>query len=610
MTITPLHPLVLSDPYLQLPGPGQVHVAWASATRPAASAVLVGDAVAGLTAQDAARAGHGEEIPGVRMIPAHPTRLTRTAEDADSDLPAALRPPREAGIVPREVWRLVARVADLAAGRREPYRVVSVFGPQPDPLEVTGGAGHVWLSDVFTLAPAPAPGAAQRILLTSDHQAEPNTPANLQLAAATLGPLDAVFLAGDMVNRPDRASEWFDGAGGAAFFATMQGRADRADSAGASTWHGAPLLQHVPLFPAIGNHEVQGRRIGQPSIAASFAAPVPRAVAEAELAADAEARAALAASADPTSDPTADPAAQREAWLRDRSFSTTTYEELFTLPSTSPGAGRYYAVTVGEVRLVVLYATRIWRSAVADPDPADRVAASRFQEAADALDEPTRQGQGDFLFDAPIAGSAQHAWLRQELASEAFRAAGVRMVMLHEGPYGIGTNVMPPFTPPVRIEEREQDGALVGIRYEYPGNVLLRDLVPLLEEAEVDLVFSGHSHLFTRFTSPGGVHYVETSNTGNTHGAFHATSGREREVPPAPWRSADHLASGSPGGMEPAWPTAPLEGVPYVASNDHVVFTLLDTGAREVVSYVADVRDPGTTPRELDRFALRPRGTR
>lgn len=599
MTLPPLHPLVLSDPYLQLPGPGQVHVAWATTTRPAASAVLVGDAVAGLTAEDAARAVHGEDVPGVRAVPAQPTRLTRTAEDADSDLPAALRLPREAGIVPREVWRLEGCVTGLAAGRREPYRVVSVFGPDGEAPGASDAVGHLWLSEVFTLAPAPAHGAAQRILLTSDHQAEPNTPANLQLAAATLGSLDAIFLAGDMVNRPDRASEWFDGAGGAAFFATMQGRAARTDSAGLGTWRGAPLLQHLPLFPAIGNHEVQGRRVarggrGLPSIAASFAAPVPRAVAESELAAS-------AADVD-----TATPA-QREAWLRDRSFSTTTYEELFTLPTDSPGAGRYYAVTAGEVRLVVLYATRIWRSAVADPDPADRVATSRFQEAADALDDSTRQGHGDFLFDAPIAGSPQHAWLRAELASEAFRTAGVRVVMLHEGPYGIGTNVMPPFTPPVRVEERRADGSLAGIRYEYPGNVLLRDLVPLLETAEVDLVFSGHSHLFNRFTSPGGVHYLETSNTGNSHGAFHATSGRVREVPPAPWHSADHLAVGSPGGAEPVMPTAPLDGVPYVASNDHVVFTLLDTAAREVVSYVADVREPGTPPRVLDRFALRPR---
>src|SRR5690606_34405804 len=90
--------------------------------------------------------------------------------------------------------------------------------------------------------------------------------------------LAAIFYAGDFVNVADRASEWFDHAGGAAFFPVFQGRA-RVRLAG-HDWCGAPLLQRLPIYPTIGNHEVMGRRC--------FAAlrdrhqfPWPRGVAEA-----------------------------------------------------------------------------------------------------------------------------------------------------------------------------------------------------------------------------------------------------------------------------------------------------------------------------------------
>src|SRR5690606_9267129 len=122
-------------------------------------------------------------------------------------------------------------------------------------------------------------------------------------------------------------------------------------------YRGAQILQHAPLYPAIGNHEVQGRRAGHTSLADSLHNAVPRAVAEAEYA-------KVADSVNPTGDP-----AVKSQWVEDNSFSVTTYEEIFSPPRSGPGGKRYYAATVGDVRLITLFATRVWRSDRADADP-------------------------------------------------------------------------------------------------------------------------------------------------------------------------------------------------------------------------------------------------
>ncbi|MEK8226906.1 hypothetical protein NKG05_13700 [Oerskovia sp. M15] len=180
------------------------------------------------------------------------------------------------------------------------------------------------------------------------------------------------------------------------------------------------------------------------------------------------------------------------------------------------------------------------------------------------------------------------------------------------GPQGLGDNIMPVFADPVRIEEKDGAGAVVGIRYEYPTseNSLLYDLQPLLEGAGVDLVQNGHSHLWNRFESNNGItHFLETSNTGNTYGAFHALSGRSRPLPGAPWDASNYLAQGNPGGLAPVVPTVnphrtpdgtPL---PFVQSNTNAVFTALDTATGEVTSYDIDLA-AGGEPRVLDRFTI------
>lgn len=579
---------LLSDPFLQLPVADGVRVVWNTEFAGTTHVALVGEGVAGLSEAQARQAAAGTAFPGVTAFAADSVRFSRLVEDAASRLPADKLPRAEDGIVARAVWRHEAAVTGLAPGERTPYRVVSTDG---DGVAVSG---------TFSLQPAPAAGDPLRILLTSDHQAMANTPANLQKAAETLGAIDAVFLAGDLVNQPDRASEWFDDTRGSAFLATLQGNGDRIDNNGIAAYRGGEIVQNAPLFPAVGNHEVQGRMADAASIGASFNAPVPVEVAEREYE-------KVAAAVNPTGDP-----AVRAQWIEDNSWSTTTYEEMFTLPDDSPGGETYYATTFGDVRLVSLFSTRIWRGTAANANPADRTATSRYQEAASVLDAPLSQGYGEFVFESLAVGSEQYEWLRHELESDEFQDARFRIVMLHEGPQGLGDNVMPLFADPVRIEETDAAGAVVGIRYEYPaeGNMLLHDLQPLLEDARVDLVHNGHSHLWNRFVSDNGVNYLETSNTGNSYGAFHELSGRTRPLPGLPWNDENYLAQGNPGGLAPIVPNvAPFTAddgtpLPFVQSNDLAVFTALDTAAGEVVSYAYDVRTPEIEPWVIDRFSI------
>ncbi|WP_210769072.1 metallophosphoesterase [Ruania alkalisoli] len=579
---------LLSDPFLQSPTADGVHVVWNTEFEGSNHVVLLGPQVATLTAEQAQQAAAGATFTGVRVIHAESLKYSRLAEDSSSRIPDAVRPTEEEGIVHRDVWRHEATIDGLATGEVVPYRVVST------------DAGDAAVSGTFSLRPSPAADDDLRILLTSDHQAMANTAANLQLAAETIGDIDGVFLAGDLVNHPDRASEWFDDSRGSAFLAVLQGNGNRLDNHGITAYHGGEIIQNAPLFPAVGNHEVHGRVAGAASIGAAYGSPVPIAVAEAEYE-------RVAAEVNPTDDPQT-----RAQWIEDNSFSTTSYEEMFTLPDDSPGGETYYATTFGGVRLVSLYSTRIWRSPTAVADPEERTSSSRYQEAASSLDEPLEQGYGEHIFESLAVGSEQYEWLEEELASDEFQDAAYRIVMLHESPQGLGDNVMPQFADPVRIEETNDSGEVIGVRYEYPpeGNILRHDLQPLLEGAEVDLVHNGHSHLWNRFESENGVNYLETSNTGNTYGAYHELSGRSRPLPGLPWDDENYLAQGNPGGLEPIVPNVePFTAedgtpLPFVQSNDLAVFAMLDTGAGEVVSYAFDVRTPEIDPWVIDRFEL------
>jgi len=528
---------LLSDPFLVAPTADSVRVIWFT--------------------EASGEAHRGEYGDGLRQsVVARTLPMSRLAEDALSRWrsPVARR-------TPRPIFRHEATIAPLDA--RVPYRVVSILD------------GETVTSDVFSLAPAPPPGTPLKILLTSDHQVLPMVAANLEMVERTVGRVDAVFFAGDLVNVPDRASEWFDDARGNAFFPCLQGRAsytlhDR-------TYRGGALIQHAPIFPAIGNHEVMG--VYDPegeALNLSYARP--RRTVESELPPEAAHW----------------ERAVRDAWVRDRSFNTITYEEIFGLPP-------YYAVSFGDVRLVSLYATRLWRT----PQPGT---VGRYAERDEDLADPTRWGGGEFIFE-PLLGD-QYDWLRQELESEAFQLAQYRIVMLHHPLHSLGGNVVPAYTDPVQRIARDAEGRVTAVRYGYPKaeDHLLTHLEPLLNTSGAHLLLNGHCHLWNRFQNPAGVHFLETSNVGNTFGAHLADNPRS----PLP-AGDDYVPVGDPYGLAPIVPTlAPLsdaEGnpLPYLASNEITAFSILDTGAGTVTSYRYDTRTFGAPALPFDRFALVPK---
>jgi hypothetical protein len=581
-------PGLLTDPFLQAPTLNSVRVVWFTEFEGREHTVIYGT-----------QPGQSLAPGNTRQVFADTRPLPRLREDSESRLPdgRTLEAPTF-----RPVWRHEAEVTDLTPGQRLPYQVKSL---RED--------GTILSSDTFALTGMPAPGQPLKILLTSDHQSKPMTAANLQKVAETVGQVDAVFMAGDLVNVPDRASEWFDDAQGAAFFPALQGRASYELAAGGTItrYRGGALIQEAPLFPAIGNHEVMGRVSPTKSLNDQFNDPVPR-----------QAAIQLYETNPTVFNPSGDPA-QRRRWIIDHSYNSDTYEQLFSLPpspiptsDTGETTSRWYATTFGDVRLISLFVTNIWRRPVVAAD-----VQGRFQERQGDLGNPAAWGHGQHIFEPIKPGSAQYQWLQQELNSEAFRQAPYRVVMFHHPPHSLGDNIVPPFTDPVPIYDRHADGTLRAIRYEYPiqNDYIMRDLMPLLETAGVDLVLYGHSHLWNRFVGPTGIHFLETSNVGNTYGAYWGD--RRRKTPPAEptsifdqYQQTYYVAQGDPNGLDPVVPAiAPLmddqgNPLPYIASNDLTAFSILDTGTSTVSSYYFDTRKPQSDVVKFDEFTLEPTG--
>jgi hypothetical protein len=555
-------PRLLTDPFLQLPTATSVQVVWF--TEFAGTRHWV-------------EYGNGLEQ---RTIAAT-TQLSRTYEDADSHAPT-----RYEKLTFRPIWRHEAQVTGLTPALRLPYRVTSTH---ENGAEVT--------SATFSLTASPNAGKRLQILLTSDHQLKAMTAANLQKVVETVGAVDAVFFAGDLANVPDRASGWFDDAAGNAFFPVLQGRADheREINGVKTRYHGGALIQNAPLFPAIGNHEVMGRFSTETSLNRQFYDAVPRAAAEE--------RYNQTIGIHSTSNSLEEELRQRAHWIKNQSFNTDTYEEIFSLPQDSPGGKTYYALTFGDVRLVVLYATNIWRVSGLDAD-----ARGKYRERSQDLEQPEAWGHGQHIFEPIAAGSPQYNWLAQELKSPAFRQAKYKVVMLHHPFHSLGENAVPAYTNPVAIVERDVTGKPTARRYEYPkqADYLIRDVLPLLEAAKVQLVFFGHSHLWNRFVSPTGMHFLETSNVGNSYGAY--VGAVQRSIPIG--YQEDYALVGNPNGLEPVLPTiAPLSDpqnrpLPYIASNDITVFSIFDTGTGTISSYRFDTRQPDSAVVKFDQFEL------
>ncbi|MDX2160714.1 MAG: metallophosphoesterase [bacterium] len=571
-------PTLLTDPFLQLPTEDAVHVVWFTEFEGTNHRVV-----------------WGENLD--QEADATTTKMSRLAEDPNSRVGEQTENGQVyTAYTPRDVWRHEAVASGLTQGERTPYYVTS-----------TADDATVIESERFTLQPLPAPGQPLQILLTSDNQLMPMTPTNMQKVIEFIGEgeIDAVLMAGDLQNIPDRASEWFDDNRGRAFFPALQGRSsavlertfagDGYTAVTTATYTGGPIIQHAPLFPAVGNHEVMGRYNPGYDTGYQYNDPQPRAVAEARYE-------QVADLVNPNGDP-----AIRDQWIEDNSWNITTYEELFTLPDDSPGGEAYYAMQYGDVYVISLFSTRIWRTPGLGDD-----ARGKYRERLRDLNNPTEWGYGDFIFEDLQEGSEQYNWLVEQLASEAFQNARYKVVLLHQGPHGLGDNYNPVLAHPVQVIDRDEQGRIIAVRYEYPieDDIVFRDVMPLLEEAGVHLMHQGHSHLWFRLQTPGGINIMETSNVGNNYGCY-LEGYRERGNVPndARFNAANYAAVGDPHGLEPIMPSefAPMsyengDPLPCIASNDLTTFSIFDTETGIISSYVFDARQPDSEIRLFDQF--------
>ncbi|WP_242054427.1 fibronectin type III domain-containing protein [Nostoc sp. FACHB-190] len=542
-------PQLLTDPFLQLPTANSVRVVWFTEF-----------------AGNQHTVAYGENLQ--QTAKATTIKLSRTREDQKSRVGKQTQDGQVyQQPTMRDIWRHEAEVTGLTPGVRVNYRVSS-----------TREDGATVSSDVFNLTAKPEPGTPLKILLTSDHQLKPMTAANLQKVVETVGRVDAVWFAGDLINVSDRASEWFDDNRGNALFPGLQGHAkyEMQHNGVKVTYTGGQIIQHAPMYSCIGNHEVMGRFGRKNSLNDEFDDTFPRAVAQKLYSGKS---------------------------LIDHSFNTITYEEILSLPESKSGGKKYYAVSFGDVRLIVLYITNMWRT-----PKLDGKSTGRYREAEKDLNNQENWGYGQIIYEPIAKGSTQYNWLAAELNSPEFQQAKYKVVMFHHPPHTLGDNIVPAYTDPIQISDRNQQNKITSVRYEYPKNAdyIIRDVVPLLEAANVQLVFYGHSHLWNRFISSGGMHFLETSNVGNTYGA--AWGERKREVPTN--YQEKYVDLGDPNGLEPVVPNiAPILGengqpIPYIASNNITVFSIFDTSTGKVSSYLFDTRKPDSEVIKFDEFQL------
>jgi hypothetical protein len=630
-------PRLLNQPYLQNPGTSSVQVVWHTNFPGVRHELIWGDS------------------RNRQRATARTERMGRMLEDASTRSPAVSPTPTE--VVARQVWRHEAVATGLQADRRVPYRIRSIAAD-----------GSVHISPEYTLQPLPSPGRPVRILLTSDQQNRYGFPAAMQKVQELFGSVDAVFFAGDYVDNPRQASEWFDrfdpawrntpGAPGTrpfpntrpAFFPSLQGT--YGELFPEFPWRGGAVLQHAAKFGVIGNHEQPGRHRPNARIAVNGGTqvatigymdndPQPRWYAQMRYE-------EVKATVNPGNDP-----AVREQWIRDNSHDWEVFRQMWSHPE-GPEGEQYYFQRYGDVAVLALNVSRIWRTwTVRDQDR------GKFTEFRSENRNPDEWGFGDFHFERFERGSPQFEWLRNVLASPEFRNARYRVVVAHHTVAGLGDNAAPAHADNVMLLDLDTGGGavqtrtvrLVGdaaaraatfkaevepllpqvqrVRYEYPlsEDIWKNDIEPLLVEAGVQLVHIGHSHVYSHVRSPLAptLNYLETSSAGNTFGAFwtqgngtawrNALRGGNTGLFAAgsPWNTANYPRTNDPHDRAPQFPTmanpmqlwgGEAQPVPFVSSNDISTFSVLDTGIGAVRSFAIDLRNPAAAAIEFDRIPL------
>lgn len=579
-------------------------------------------------------------------------QMTRMLEDANSRI---LGRPAPATVTERVIYRHEATVSGLPRDVRTPYFISSI-----------NDMGEEIRSDRFSLQPLPSNTRGGKFLLTSDQQNRLMSPANYQKVEELMGPLDGIMIAGDFVDNPHRASEWFDrhdtawlsNAGGGAtprfpntrppFFPSIQGRYDQIFPE--FPYKGGRLTQFAPIYGTVGNHESPGRWRPNASYrlnGANATATIDQMDNDPQPRWYAEIRYEQFKSKDPGFNPTNDPVF-KEDWIRNHSYEFTQYFEMWNHPADGPRGESYWWKRIGNMCVISMNVSRVWRAWNINNQRA------KFTEFTGELNNPDEWGFGDMWFETYGKGSEQYNWLNGVLNDPNCANATYTMVMGHQTMFGLGDNAVPVMANPeatiryqaganeireikkiwpIGRQEWERDiqplidrRQIVEIRYEYPRDkdVWKNDIEPLLQQHGVQLVHTGHSHVWNR-AKVGNLNYIEASNVGNSFGAFWMNAGTpwkqrfagqfatELALPNPRWDPRNYARTGDPHGREIAMPTLfnPMrekEGqnvdMPFLDSNNMTAFTILDTTTGAVSSYSFDTRNPSNPVRKFDEFRL------
>lgn len=609
---------IITDPMLTGPQEGSVSVVWYS--------TIPGDTHQVL---------YGENLE--RAAPATTSKMSQMFEDANSSIlgrPMGTPLLGEA-VVEQNIFRHEALVTGLTANERVPYLAVSTIN------------GVEFKSEIFSLQPLPSADHPVKLLITSDQQNRAMSPANFEKVIETVGLVDAVIFAGDLVDTPNRASEWFyrDAENRPAFFPALQGNFQ--DLFPNHPYTGGEILQNAPLFGTIGNHESPGVFDRTKNLNTQDNEPRPRWFAQWQW--------------DNLSDAEKQATGKTEAqFVRDNSFDHVTYYEMWNLPENNvEGADpeNFYAIRYGNVALLSMNVSRVWRNWNNGFANANR---GKFSEPSQTLNDLSTWGFGDMFFADYSEGSAQRTWLREQLAAEQFTSAPFNVVLTHQSMHGYGDNVIPVMANPeatidftdnrapivttfptddatwANIVQAAQAGEIANVRYKYERS---KDLWLGVEEellnANVDLVVSGHSHIWSRTyvqTEDGShrLNYIESSNVGNTFGPtvnvnnrstwatqFWPSADSDMTRDPDFWDPADYPRVGDTQGRPDVVPSRVAEGIdfmrsvdgattdlPFLSSNNFTVFTILDSADGTVRSYAHDIAFPQSPAFEVDCFAL------
>jgi len=447
-------------------------------------------------------------------------------------------------------------------------------------------------SNAYTLAAKPSKGTELKILLTSDLQIKDMCAANIEKAHGVEGYFDAVWVDGDIVDVIDRAYDWFYADN--AFYRVMTGTAS--DEINGQVYEGAPILQTTPIYTSIGNHDVMGVYDNRRDLSMQFNYPATRENAEKRW-------------------EMSDKSGNRERFIEDYSYNTITYEEMFDLPVNDEGNERYYAVTLGDIRLISLDLSRVWRL----PNVGAVGKYSEIPGSNEFNDFNDFYGFGDFIFESIKEGSPQYNFLKKQLNMAEYRDAGIKVVMFHMESHSLGGNQIPAFTDPVSKLVKDPLTGLDMTIYDYPidKDYINTIVEPMLEESGTNLLFNAHSHLYNRFRTGSGMNILETSNVGNSYGAFEGDKARDKapsafnpgdayESIKSEWNAANYCLEGDPYGLKPIAATeAALPGNDaYVASNTITVFSVLDTKEGKISSYYFDTENPASEVVKFDSFEI------